>query len=148
MFKPITLELLLRREAGSFIEFPATDATPARVYHFKPTDGSPTAPHICVIDIQQHAERLLGIDGYRIFGQAEIPRPPVVEPPPETPAIVTTPSLDVEKVTATRELSVSALKSSINTIPDDVLREALTQEKADEKPRSSWIAVVEAHLGA
>ena len=47
-----------------------------------------------------------------------------------------------------RELSVKELKAQINTYPPEQLRAAVEAEKAntEDKPRKSWIDVVEAHL--
>lgn len=149
------IELKLHREGGSHVEFPASGESPARKYHFAPTETDPR--HICDVDVPAHIQRLLSIEGYQL---ADVEPAPLVKPtavpspvpeqengekepdPPPPP-----PAENLERVAELRGLSVRDLKAQINTFSDDELRAALTLEEADDKPRASWLAVVKAHLG-
>lgn len=164
------IQCLIEREGGSEVSFSQRDEWPAGVYHFKPDPARNGSPHVCEVTEPAHVNRLLGItDTYRaVIDPSKVKKPTadagVMMLPPKQPdrpdaqAQEQAPDVadgmagveDAPDVQRVREMSVRDLKSGINQLDDEVLRQALESEKArkDEQPRKSWIAVVEAHLGA
>lgn len=63
-----TIQCLLRRKGGTKVTFGHNRAT-QKTYHFKPIDESDDqSPHICNVDDEDHADRLLSIrESYRLY---------------------------------------------------------------------------------
>ena len=62
------IQCLLRRKGGTKVTFGHNRAT-QKTYHFKPVDESDDqSPHICNVDDEDHADRLLSIrESYRLY---------------------------------------------------------------------------------
>ncbi|WP_202841963.1 hypothetical protein [Luteimonas saliphila] len=169
------IQCLIRRAQGSQVSFDANDKWPAGHYHFKPESDAPGAPHVAEVTEEMHLHRLLSQpDVYRVVpdGQAKADVPAsggVVIPPKQPPAPPAAPpagppagdtttapppppaaDVDAKVVDEIRDLTVRELKAKVNTYDAAALRAALAieRDRKDDKPRTSWIAVVEAHLGA
>lgn len=161
----VKIECIIKRVGGSRVNFdawpnenmPESAPAPAADYHFKALDkNDPQSPHVAEVTEPVHIARLLSLSHcYRVhlddgespseFTQPVVPVKPRAKPaPPPPPA-----GVDTARVDALRALSVKDLKKSINTFDEPTLRAALAaeQERKDDKPRATWIEVVEAHLG-
>lgn len=64
------IESIIKRPNGTVVDFDH----PKRKYHFKPESGVQTDPHVCDVDVDDHATRLLRIrDGYRLVSGEQPP---------------------------------------------------------------------------
>lgn len=153
------IESILRRSGGTHVTFSAGDRWPwpAGQYHFKPETDDPNAPHVCEVSDEAHIHRFLSLsDSFRLVldggTKMQIQRPAATVTPIQPITQQTEPPAEhqvfLEAVAEVRELTVRALKATINTKSTEVLKSALEAEKASDDPRKSWIDVVEAHLGA
>jgi hypothetical protein len=153
------IESILRRSGGTHVTFSAGDRWPwpAGQYHFAPETDDPNAPYVCEVIEEAHIQRLLTMTGsFRMAQdggvQVQIQRPAATVAPiapsaqPQTEPTADSPEF-IEMVAEVRELTVRALKATINTKPIEVLKSALEAERASGDPRKSWIDVVEAHVG-
>lgn len=61
------IQCLLRRKNGTHVSFGNNNATKT-TYHFKPINDTDDAPHVCNVEVQEHADRFLAIsEGYRLY---------------------------------------------------------------------------------
>jgi hypothetical protein len=148
------IECKLKRKGGTKIEFANEDGDVTHNYHFVPRADLPAVPHLAEITEPAHIERLLTLpEAYREFtGQAPTKRAATITKPAAAPAAEPEPETAIANspvVASIRALSVRELKATINTFSPDELRAALQAESADgaDKPRTSWIEVIKAHLG-
>lgn len=148
------IECKLKRRGGTKIQFTNEDGDVTHHYHFVPRPDLPGEPHMAEIDEQAHVERFLSMpEGYREHtATAPAKRAvPIAKPvsPGAAPAPAADPAQETDAVSTIRALSVRELKATINTYAEADLRAALAAEAAEQgdKPRSSWMDVIKAHLG-
>jgi hypothetical protein len=147
----LQIQCILIRKGGTRAEIGGVN------YHFRPLTDAADAPHVCDVTAPEHIERFLALaDAYRIHDPSRAAggvKRPDVPPPANAPTGSAGPEPSAgggaTSIDAIRALSTRDLKAVINTFSTEDLREALAAEEArgDDKPRSTWIAVVKAHLG-
>lgn len=136
-----------------------------KTYFFRPLDGNADSPHVCEVDDEHHAARLLSItEGYRVavtpqaFTRAEAkptpqdPKVPVKTEGQGAPTKIATPDLtdeQKERVAALRASSVADLRSVIGGIEDvAVLTGTLADEQASPTPRATVVDLLTKRIAA
>lgn len=81
------VQCLIQRKGGTQISFGNNPLT-AKTYHFLPIDDKPNAPHVAVVDDEEHLSALLAVpEGYRLYLGDNSPVASIPKPVDEAPAV-------------------------------------------------------------
>lgn len=116
-----------------------------RDYFFRPLDNNPESPHVCDVEDEAHAQRLLSItEGYRPFEVVPLAR----SAPPAAPAPDLTPDV-LERVTAILSANVPDIRNTVPAITDVPLLHALLQTESARStppPRGTVVKLIEERI--